>query len=313
MEHISVLKKEILDCFSYIDRKSGYFIDGTLGLAGHSLSLVEKHPNITIVGIDQDSEALQESQKRIEIKGLNDHFILVHNNFKNTDQILTENKLDSAIGAILDLGVSSLQLDKKERGFSFQDKNQPLDMRMDKEQNKTAADVLNSYPRNELENILNIYGEEKFSRRISENIALFRSQKTIRTVGDLLEILENSIPVSIQKKSKNHFATKTFQAIRIEVNAELNGLDKAILDIFDALSSGSRLAIISFHSLEDRIVKEAFRKIEKPCQCPPKLPCICDLVPQGRIITKKPLIASSEEIGSNPRSRSAKLRIIEKI
>lgn len=313
MKHISVLEKEILDCFSYIDKKSGYFVDGTLGLAGHSISLLKKYPNISIVGIDQDNEALQESRERIEKEKLSDHFILIHNNFKNTDQLLAENKVDSIIGALLDLGVSSLQLDKKERGFSFQDKNQPLDMRMDKDQNKTAADVLNSCPRNELENILNIYGEEKFSRRISENITLFRSQKTIKTVGDLLEILERSIPFSVQKKSKNHFATKTFQAIRIEVNAELIGLDKSILNIFDFLSPGSRLAIISFHSLEDRIVKETFRKIEKPCQCPPKLPCICGLKPKGKVITKKPLIASAEEIGSNQRSRSAKLRIIEKI
>ena len=142
---------------------------------------------------------------------------------------------------------------------------------------------------------------------------MFRSQKTIRTVGDLLEILEKSIPVVVQRKSKNHFATKTFQAIRIEVNAELSDLSKAILDIFSVLEPGGRLAIISFHSLEDRIVKETFRRIENPCQCPPKLPCICDLMPQGRIITKKPLIASTEEINANPRSRSAKLRIIEKL
>lgn len=313
MEHKPVLKQEIVDCFSYLKSKSGVFLDCTLGLGGHSLALKEQYPKIKIVGIDQDNEALDEAKKRIKAMKFDKSFTLVHDNFVNIISILEELKITSINGALIDLGVSSLQLDKPERGFSFKDETQPLDMRMDQSGGKNAADILNSYPKSDIERILKVYGEEFFAHRIAENIALFRAKKTIRTVGDILTILSSSIPFSFQKKSRTHFATKTFQALRIEVNNELANLNQAILDVFSALKPGSRLAIISFHSLEDRIVKETFKAIEKPCQCPTQMPCICGLVPTGEILTRKPRTASDVEVNSNPRSRSAKLRIIEKL
>jgi len=313
MKHISVLKSEILEQFKYLGKKPGIFVDGTLGLAGHSLAILEKSPKLTTVGIDQDLSAIDEAGKLISASKLSEKFILVHNNFKNIKSVLAELKIAKIDGALLDLGVSSMQLDEKERGFSFQDPNQPLDMRMDRENDLTAAKILNSYQESRLTEIFFKYGEEKFARKIARNIIEARKKDPIKKVGQLVEILEKSIPISVQKRSKTHFATKVFQALRIETNEELRGLDETISDFVSFLKPGARLAIISFHSLEDRIVKQTFDHLTHPCQCPPEMPCVCGLKPIVKILTKKPIVPFDEETKNNPRSRSAKLRVIEKI
>lgn len=217
-------------------------------------------------------------------------------------------------GALLDLGVSSMQFDSKERGFSFSEPSASLDMRMDQEQKITAAGILNRYPREKIEQILKEFGEERFARIISINIVKERGNKQFQEVGDLLSVLEKSIPVKIQKTSKIHFATRTFQALRIEINEELKYLEKTIRDFVDLLKPNSKLAIISFHSLEDRIVKQTFKELAKECICPPKAPiCNCNHKAKIKKLTRKPIIPSEEEINVNPRSRSAKLRIVEKL
>lgn len=319
MNHVSVLKDEVIDQFSYLNKKGSVFVDGTLGLAGHSMAILSspnhsKYPLLSkIIGIDTDQSALTEAQKIISERGFAKNLTFVHNNFKNIRSILDELNIEKIDGALLDLGVSSVQFDQKERGFSFQDPDQPLDMRMDQDQKLTAAMILNSYSAEKLTGILFEYGEEKFARTIVKNIIESRKKLPMNKVGDLIEILGKSIPVSIQKRSKIHFATKTFQALRIEVNAELTGLDQTIKDFVYVLKPGARLAIISFHSLEDRIVKKTFQVLESPCQCPPKIPCVCGLKPVVKILTKKPIVPSQQEISANPRSRSAKLRVVEKI
>lgn len=318
MNHISVLKNEVTKCFDYLDQigHKCYFVDGTLGLAGHSLAILEKRSAknlLTIIGIDQDKTALKSAEEIIKKTNKYDDFILLHDNFKNIKNIATGLRIEKIDGAIIDLGVSSMQFDDKSRGFSFTDPGQTLDMRMDKDQKFDAKSVLNNYSEKELFEILKNYGEEKFAHKITLNTCRSRKENQITTVGDLLKILEISIPKKIQKTSKNHFATKTFQAIRIAVNDELNILEKTITDLADLLNTGGKLAIISFHSLEDRIVKSTFKNLANPCHCPANMPCICGLKPTVKILTTKPIIATPSEIESNPRARSAKLRIIEKL
>lgn len=312
MTHIPVLKDDVIDQFDYLKKRSGYFVDGTLGLAGHSLEIAKINSALKIIGIDADQQALDEAKKRISKAGMQKNFILVHNNFKNINEILDELKTKKINGALLDLGVSSMQFDNKERGFSFQDPDRLLDMRMDQTKEFTAAKILSSYTESQLAKILFEYGEERNANKIAKNITLARKKSALKTVGDLLEVLKISIPKRDQF-GKIHFATKTFQALRIEVNAELDKLDVALREFVDALKPGGRLAVISFHSLEDRIVKKTFQSLEDPCQCPPKMPCVCGLTPLVKIITKKPLVASEAEIDLNPRSRSAKMRVVEKI
>lgn len=319
MKHIPVLKNEILKYFSYLDDFSdGFFVDGTLGEGNHSIAIVNnaklKNKKFKVLGIDKDENALEIARENIKSNGLYDNFILVHDDFKNIASILLEKNISSINGALLDLGVSSMQLDQKDRGFSFSDINARLDMRMDQSQNLDAILVLNHYPEEKLEKILREYGEEKFSRGIAKNICLIRKNKHIETVGDLIYILEKSIPIKIQKTSRAHYATKTFQAIRIEVNGELINLENSIRDFVNVLTPGARLAVITFHSLEDRIIKYTFRDLASDCSCPDNAPiCNCDKVAQVRLVNKKPIIANEEEIAINSRSRSAKLRIIEKI
>ncbi|PIS07740.1 16S rRNA (cytosine(1402)-N(4))-methyltransferase [Candidatus Berkelbacteria bacterium CG10_big_fil_rev_8_21_14_0_10_43_13] len=313
MKHVSVLKSEVLDQFSYLKGKAGIFVDGTLGMAGHSLSLENISDKLKIIGIDADEEALGLVKKELSVSKHSKNFILVHNNFKSIKKILVELNIEKIDGALLDLGVSSMQLDQKDRGFSFQDSTQLLDMRMDQTRDLTAAKILNFYKENQLSQIIFNYGEEKFARIIAKNIIEFRKKTPITTIHLLLNILDISIPKSVQMRSKTHFATKTFQALRIEVNGELDGLDQAIKDFASVLRPGGRLAVISFHSLEDRIVKKTFSFLAHPCQCPSEMPCICGLVPEIKILTKKPIIPSAEETTNNPRSRSAKLRVLEKI
>lgn len=334
MKHIPVLKNEILDTFSYLSKKSDVvFVDGTVGEGNHSIAVAErykKQDTITkFIGIDKDKSALELTKENIKKAGMRDNFMLVHDDFKNVNEILkklsnepshfakgTRDDQNHILinGALLDLGVSSMQLDQKDRGFSFTDLKAQLDMRMDQTQKLDAISVINHYSEENLEKLLREYGEEKFSRKIAKNICLARRNKHIETIGDLIYVLEKSIPLKIQKTSRSHFATKTFQAVRIEVNNELLGLKEAINDFVSILKPGGRLAIITFHSLEDRIVKNAFRELASDCICPQNAPvCNCDKVSEVQLINKKPIIASDEEVKINPRSRSAKLRIIEKL
>jgi len=313
MKHVSVLKSEFLEQFSYLKGKAGIFVDGTLGLAGHSLALQKSSGKLKIIGIDTDQEALNLAKKELSTSKYSKNFILIHNNFKKITAILQELEIEKIDGGLLDLGVSSMQLDQKDRGFSFQDSTQLLDMRMDQTRDLTAAKILNFYKESQLSQVIFNYGEEKFARIIAKNIIEFRKKTPIATVYHLIKILDLSIPKSVQMRSKTHFATKTFQALRIEVNGELDGLDQAIRDFVSVLKPGAKLAVISFHSLEDRIVKKTFNFLAHPCQCPSEMPCICGLVSEIKILTKKPIIPSVEETTNNPRSRSAKLRVLEKI
>ena len=312
--HKSVLNQEILEAFSYLKNTDGFFVDGTLGFGGHSIAIITNlSRKLNILGIDKDESAIRFTKERIETEGLLDNFELINRDFREIKTILAEQKIDQIKGALLDLGVSSMQLDQADRGFSFKSPESALDMRMDQKQKLDAREVLNTYNEDKLTEILRGYGEEKFAKNIARNIIQSRERRPIKTIRDLLNILEISIPAREKFKSKHHFATKTFQAIRIEVNQELEHLKKAIFDISECLLPGTRLAVITFHSLEDRIVKNSFKELENPCHCPPQLPCICQKIPIGKIITKKPIIAGKEELSVNPRSRSAKLRILQKI
>lgn len=332
MKHIPVLKKEIVETFQYLKNKDGYFVDGTLGAGGHSLAIANRIKNkamptgrqelrIKIIGIDKDQDALNMAKENVDKAGLKGDFIFVHDDFKNIKNILNEKiprlrsgRLRRINGALIDLGVSSMQLDNKERGFSFMDAEAKLDMRMDQSQDLSAFDVINYYQAEKLEKIFREYGEEKFYKYISKNICRARKEAPIEKVGELLAILEKSIPPRVIATSKKHYATNVFRALRLEVNQELTQLDHALYDFIDALDAGARLAVISFHSTEDRIVKETFRKAEKPCICPPLAPiCTCWKKPLVKIITKKPLVADENELKVNPRSRSAKLRVVERL
>lgn len=312
MSHISVLKNEILEQFSDLG-EGGVFVDGTLGAGGHALAIAAQcqisNAKCQIVGVDKDEMALGIAKKNIDAAGLADQFIFVHDDFKNIRKTAEDLNIDAIDGALLDLGVSSMQLDQKERGFSF-NSDEALDMRMDRSQNLSALLVINHYPESQIAQILKNFGEERFARQIAKTIVEARKSRTIETTGKLVEIIKTAVPFWYTKQ-KIHFATRTFQAIRIEVNHELSDLDKALYDFVTLLKPGGRLAVITFHSLEDRIVKQTFADMEKPCKCPKKLPCVCGKKPLGKAVTKKPILPTDEEIKANPRSRSAKLRFFE--
>ena len=306
--HISVLLNEVLDGLSI--KPDGIYVDGTLGGAGHSLEIVKRLRNGKLIGIDQDPAALEKSKE--VLADYMDRVILVHSNYSDIKRVLREIGFDKVDGILLDLGVSSHQLDTEERGFSH-NKDAPLDMRMDTTGRFTAWDVVNTYSEGELEKILLEYGEEKWARRIAQFIVNERQEKTIDTTFELVSVIKKAIPKKVRMEG-HHPAKKTFQAIRIEVNRELEVLTGAITDMVECLNPGGRLAIITFHSLEDRIVKEAFKELYKDCICPPELPkCVCDKRREIDIITRKPLTPSKEELEYNPRSRSAKLRVAERI
>jgi len=318
MNHIPVLQKETIHTFSYLSRiKNGYFVDGTLGLAGHSMAIASQfkiqNSKFKIIGIDKDKIALTLAKKNIEKEKFVNNFTFVHNDFKNIDNILYDLNVKQINGALLDLGVSSMQLDNPKRGFSFQNPEEGLDMRMDQSQVFSAKDIVNGYSKKELEKIIKDYGEERFAKKIAENIVAERKLKPIKAIGELLQVILKSLPSKLVKTSKINPATKTFQALRIEVNHELEGLGKAIEKFVEHLSPHAKLAVISFHSLEDRIVKNTFKKLAHPCHCPSDMPCVCNKMPVIKILTKKPIIPSFDEITINPRSRSAKLRIAEKL
>lgn len=305
-KHEPVLLKECIKALNI--NPDGIYIDGTLGGAGHSLEIAKKlSPKGLLIGIDRDTEALRAAKDKLK-NYTNVRYI--HDNHDNIKQILEELQINGVDGILLDLGVSSYQLDEKSRGFSYI-AGAELDMRMDKEQKLTAKEIVNTYLEEKLANIIWEYGEERFSRQIARNICKSREQKKIETTGELVEIIKKSIPLSKQKDG--HPAKRTFQAIRIEVNNEIQPLYNTILDCINCLNKNGRLAVLTFHSLEDRAVKKAYNEAEGKCTCPSDLPyCVCGAISQGKIINKKPIEATKEETERNSRAKSAKLRIFEK-
>ena len=290
-------------------KENGIYIDGTLGGAGHSKEIAKRlSKEGLLIGIDRDEEALKAAKEKLkEFQNVK----YIHNNHDNIKEIIEELNIEKVDGILLDLGVSSYQLDERNRGFSYLGENE-LDMRMDRTQKLTAKEVVNTYEEEKLADVIYQYGEERFSRRIAKNICIARKEKSIETTKQLVEIIEKSIPKSKQKDG--HPAKRTFQAIRIEVNDEIKPLYKTVKNCIDCLKTGGRLCIITFHSLEDRAVKNAYIEATGKCTCPKDLPyCVCGAKQLGKIITRKPIIASEEEQEENSRSKSAKLRIFEKI
>lgn len=304
--HISVLLNECIDNLNI--KPDGIYVDGTMGGGGHSLEIAKRLTTGRLICIDQDPNAHEAAGKRLaEYK---DRITFVRDNFGNIKSILDSLGIEKIDGMLLDIGVSSHQLDEAERGFSYQ-QDAPLDMRMNPDRPFSAYDVVNGYDEDELDRVIFTYGEERWARRIAQFIVKEREAKPIETTGDLVDIIKKAVPKGARKDGP-HPAKRTFQAIRIEVNGELEVLQRAIDDVAARLAVGGRLCIITFHSLEDRIVKEAFRKQENPCICPPQFPvCVCGKKPLGRVITRKPILPSKEELEENPRSRSAKLRVLE--
>lgn len=302
--HLPVLLDEVL---AGLDIKpDGVYIDGTCGGGGHSDQIAKRLRGGTLVGIDRDPDAVKAASERLAPYG----FKVARGNYSDITYIARENGISAADGILLDLGVSSHQLDAEERGFSYHG-NAPLDMRMSRE-GQTAADLVNTLAEEELGRILFEYGEEKFSRRIAGEIVRRRADKPIETTGELADIVGSSVPAKF-KRDKNP-CRKTFQALRIAVNREFEHLDRGLDEAFELLKTGGRLCVITFHSLEDRIVKQRFASFCKGCVCPPDFPqCVCGRTPRGRLVNRKPVEASSEELERNPRSRSAKLRVIEKL
>lgn len=308
-QHTSVLLHETVGSLPVL--KNGIYVDGTLGGGGHTEALLKLlGSDARVIGIDQDDAALAASAKRLEPYAGQCTF--VRENFRNIKTVLEDLKIDGIDGAMLDLGVSSHQLDEADRGFSYQ-ADAPLDMRMDRRKALTAAEVVNTYSEDELSKIIFDYGEERFARKIAKRIVTDRADKPIETTGELVRVIKEAIPLSA-RESGPHPAKRTFQAIRIAVNDELGLLKGAILDFAEVLRPGGRLAIITFHSLEDRIVKQTFQSLATACTCPPEFPvCVCGEKAKGKIVNRKPIVADASELADNPRARSAKLRVYEKI
>lgn len=306
--HKSVLLNETIDGLNI--QPDGIYVDGTLGGGGHAYEVCRRLGDKgSIVGIDQDAAAIEAAGNRL--KDFGEKVTIVRSNYCDMKSKLHELGIDKVDGIVLDLGVSSYQLDTAERGFSYRE-DAPLDMRMDTRQKMTARDIVNDYEEMELYRVIRDYGEDKFAKNIAKHIVAARKVKPIETTGELTEIIRASIPMKYQKKS-GHPAKRTFQAIRIELNRELEVLKDSLDDMIDLLNSGGRLCIITFHSLEDRIVKSAFRKNENPCTCPSDFPvCVCGKVSKGSILTRKPILPSEEEMEENSRAKSAKLRIFER-
>lgn len=305
--HRSVLLKEVIDGLAV--RPDGIYVDGTLGGAGHASQVCERlSAQGRLIGIDQDADAIAVAKQRLE--PFDQVVDIVRSNYADMVSVLRGLGVQKVDGILLDLGVSSYQLDNLERGFSYRS-DAPLDMRMDDRQELTAAEVVNHYTESQLFQMIRHYGEDKFAKNIAKHIVAERQKEPIRTTGRLAQIIDQSIPMKI-KKQGGHPAKRTFQAIRIEVNQELAVLEQNIEDMIDLLNPGGRFCVITFHSLEDRIVKNAFRKAEDPCTCPPDFPvCVCGKKSKGKVLTRKPKLPSDEEMETNPRSKSAKLRIFE--
>jgi len=308
-KHISVLLDETIEGLAI--KPDGIYVDGTMGGAGHGYEVCKRlGPGGRYIGIDRDEAAIAAGRQRLSEFG--DKVSIVRGNYSSASEILKELNIDKVDGIMLDLGVSSHQLDVAERGFSYM-ADAPLDMRMDKRQERTAYDIVNSYSEHELARIIREYGEDKFAQNIAKHIVAMRQKKPIETTGELNEAIRAAIPMKIQK-TLGHPSKRTFQAIRIELNEELEELRTALESMTDLLKPGGRLCIITFHSLEDRMVKTMFKKEESPCTCPPEFPvCVCGKKSRVKIVTKKPILPSETEQEENSRARSAKLRVLERI
>lgn len=306
--HKSVLLKETIDGLNI--KPEGIYVDGTLGGGGHSYEVCARlGEKGSIIGIDQDEAAIEAAGVRL--KDFGEKVTIVRSNYCKMKSKLHELGIDKVDGIMLDLGVSSYQLDTAERGFSYRE-DAPLDMRMDRRQEMTARDIVNDYSEMDLYRVIRDFGEDKFARNIAKHIVRERGRRPVETTGELTEIIRGAIPMKYQKKG-GHPAKRTFQAIRIELNRELEVLSKSLDDMIEILNPGGRLCIITFHSLEDRIVKRAFKKNENPCTCPKDFPvCVCGKIPKGRVVTKKPVLPGEAEISENSRAQSAKLRIFER-
>ena len=306
--HTSVLLFETVGSLNIIP--GGCYVDGTLGGGGHAFEVCKRLGNGRLIGIDQDGDAIEAASKRL--MAFQDKITIVRSNYRRIAQVLEELGIEKVDGIYLDLGVSSWQLDQPERGFTYR-ADAPLDMRMDQRQSRTAADLVNSYSEEELTRIIRDYGEDRFARNIAKHIVREREKEPIMTTGRLAEIIKGAIPAKV-RATGGHPAKRTFQAIRIELNGELTVLEESIDTMIDLLNPGGRLSIITFHSLEDRIVKNRFRINEHPCTCPPDFPvCVCGKKSKGRVVTRKPILPSEEEMRENSRSKSAKLRVFERI
>lgn len=307
-KHISVLLEETIEQLQV--RPDGIYVDGTLGGGGHSYHIASKLTEKgRLIGIDQDGAAIEAAAVRLKPYG--DRITLIRDNYRNAGQALMRLGIERVDGILLDLGVSSYQLDNAERGFSYK-YDTPLDMRMDLRQTTTAADILNGYGEMELYRVIRDYGEEQFAKNIARHIVNARKDKPIETTGELNEIIKAAIPAKM-RAGGGHPSKRTFQAIRIECNRELEVLGESLDELIGRLNPGGRLCIITFHSLEDRIVKTAFRRNENPCTCPPDFPvCVCGQVSRGRVVTRKPILPTAEEIAANRRAKSAKLRVFER-
>ena len=310
--HISVLLNESIEGLAI--RKNGVYLDCTLGGGGHSSEIFKRlGEGGVLASIDRDDEALAAATPRVQSVCAGGRFYPIKGNFHDAKELLAANGIDSLNGALMDLGVSSHQFDDASRGFSYR-ADAPLDMRMDQTAGATAADIVNTYSEKDLARILYDWAEEKWAARIAKFIVDERKTAPIATTGQLVDLIDRAIPKKVREKDGSHPARKTFQALRIEVNDELRPLEQAINDIVSMLAPGGRIAVIAFHSLEDRIVKNAFRTLADPCTCPKSFPvCVCGKKPQVRIITKKPIVSGDEELALNPRARSATLRVAEKI
>ena len=305
--HVSVLLAEAVDGLAV--KPGGVYVDGTLGGGGHSEEILRRLAGTgRLIGIDRDEEALEAAGRRLAGAG---NLTLIHGNFGSLREILRGLEIEAVDGILLDLGVSSHQFDAAERGFSYR-ADAPLDMRMDRSGGITAAEVVNTYSEAELARILRDYGEEPFARSIAKNIVRRRAEKPVETTLELAEIIRDSIPMKA-RRTGGHPARRSFQAIRIEVNGELTVLEETIGDLIDLLAPGGRLSVITFHSLEDRIVKNKFKEAEDPCICPKDFPvCVCGRKSKGRAVTRKPVLPAEAEAERNPRARSAKLRVFER-
>lgn len=307
-KHKSVLLEETIENLNI--KPDGIYVDGTLGGGGHSYHIAEQlSSNGRLIGIDQDADAIAAATKRLE--PFSDRVTIVRNNYCNFEQVLKELSIDKVDGIVLDLGVSSYQLDTAERGFTYKT-DAPLDMRMDQRQQLTAKDIVNTYSEFDLYRIIRDYGEDRFAKNIARHIVSARQIKPIETTFELNEVIKAAIPMKVRAVG-GHPAKKTFQAIRIELNHELDVLEDSIDTMIDHLNDKGRICIITFHSLEDRIVKTRFRNCENPCTCPPDFPvCVCGKKSKGKVITRKPIVPSEEELEENKRSKSSKLRVFER-
>lgn len=308
-KHTSVLLKETVDSLEV--KPSGIYVDGTTGGGGHSFEICRRlGPEGRLICIDQDVDALAAAKERL--KPFEEKVILIKSNYAQMKEVLGQYGIDKVDGIVLDLGVSSYQLDQVERGFSYRE-DAPLDMRMDRDQSLSAREIVNEYPESELYRIIREYGEERFAKSIARNICKSRQDKPVETTFELVNLIRSSMPAKA-RNGKGHPAKRTFQAIRIECNQELEVLRQVLEEMVELLRDGGRISIITFHSLEDRMVKVSFRENENPCTCPPNFPvCVCGNKPKGKVITRKPILPSEEECEQNPRSKSAKLRVFQKI